>query len=1118
MLKKNIEDYKRKYYLNLIIKGSISAISIFLAIFYFVNILEYLGNFSTVPRAIFFYTLILALGASFYYWIFKPLYKLLNKQQQISDQDAAFQIGSYFPQIKDKLLNALQLESMEKNTDLIDASLQQRETGITGINFSDAIDLRTNKKYLKYLTIPIVFIIVTLLVKPDFFIVSTPRIINYTEKYELKAPFNFIIQNEDLKTFKNDDFELKVKMEGSALPQSVQIITSDGRKLNMNSDDASTYTFNFRKIQRPISFHFEASGFESDSYDLEVLTRPSLRNFSVYLEYPAYVNKQSERVENTGNLIVPEGTKVNWQFKTLEAKELAVNFNDDEEIKAEKNEENIFSFNKTADKAGIYQILLKNDYSQNKDVIEYYMNVIPDEFPSISIKQFEDTVMYDYLVLGGNIGDDYGITSLQLRYKISDPNVNSDEQKFESISLNFNPEVINQSFFYKLDINKLEIKQGEKLEYFVQVWDNDGVNGRKSSKSSVFQFKLPSKEEFKAELAKNSQETQDQLEESLNKTEDLNKDIEDLQDKLKGKKKLDWQDKKNIEKLLEKNEDVKKEIEKLKNLNKQFNQQSQKFNQENEKLAQKAEQLQKLMDELLDEETKKLYEELNELLEQNYINQELQEKLDNIQLKEETLEKELERALELFKKLKFDTKAEEIAKELEEIAENQEELAEETKDAKNKDLEEIKEKQDELNEDFEDIKKEMDELNEINESLENKKDLEQFDKQEQQIEQEQQNLQENLEQQKQKKASESQQKMSEQMEQMAQKMQQMQQSMEMQQMNENYDDLRKILENLITLSFDQEDVMLEFQKVKRIDPKFIKLSQDQLKLKDDAKIIEDSLVALSKRVFQIESFVTREVTQMNKYMDESMDAIKKRTPEIAASKQQFAMTSINNLALLLNDILKQMQQQMSQSMSGQQMSEKQGGSPKLSDLQKQLNKKIENLKKSGKSGRQLSEELAKLAAEQEMIRNSMKKGMGEGKMGENGEPKNGSNENGKEEGGSQEGENGEDGNGGYKELLDNMEKTEEDLVNKRVTEELLERQAQILTRLLESEKAEKERELDNKREAKTAEQDLQKNAPEDFSEYLKLKEMQIELLKTIPTSLNQYYKKQVNEYFKKIKN
>jgi hypothetical protein len=997
--------------------------------------------------------------------------------------------------------------------------LQQRESTITNINFSEAIDLRTNRKYLKYLTIPILFIIVTVLIKPDFFLISTPRIINYTEKYELKAPFNFVLENTELKAFRNDDFKLSLRMEGTALPQNVQLLTSDGRKLKMSTEEAGLFSFTFKKIQRPFDFHFEASGFASDDHQIEVLSRPSLRNFNVYLNYPDYIKKQGERIENTGNLIVPEGTEIEWQFKTLEANDLLVNFDDNTSINAKKTDEDVFTFNKKAKKSGTYQVLLKNEYSNNKDIIEYFLNVTPDEFPSISVRQFEDTVMYDYLVVGGNIGDDYGITSLQLKYRISDGNFNENNEKYETLRLNFNPQVINQSFFYKLNINDLAIDKGQKLEYFVQVWDNDGVNGRKSSKTSVFAFKFPSKKEVKAELAKNSQEAQDKLEESLNKTQEMNEDIKDLQDKLKGKKKLDWQDKKNIEKLLEKNEEVKKEIEKLQNINKQFNQKNQKFNTENEKLAQKAEQLQKLMDELLDEETKKLYDELNELLEQNYINQELQEKLDNIELKEETLEKELERALELFKKLKFDTKAEEIAKDLEELAEKQDELADETEESKNKELEDIKEKQEELNEDFDEIKKDLEELDEINESLENQKDLEKFDKQEENIEQEQENLQENLEQQKQKKASESQQKMSQEMQKMAQQMQQMQQSMEMQQMSENYDDLRKILENLITLSFDQEDVMLEFQKVKRIDPKFIKLSQDQLKLKDDAKIIEDSLVALSKRVFQIESFVTREVTQMNKYMDESMDAIKKRTPEIAASKQQFSMTSINNLALLLNDILKQMQQQMSQSMSGKQMSEKQGGSPKLSDLQKQLNKKIENLKKSGKSGRQLSEELAKLAAEQEMIRNSMKKGMGQSGMGEGGKPENGDGgkqgEEGKE---GEEGKDGEGGNSGYKELLDKMEETEEDLVNKRVTEELLERQASILTRLLESEKAEKERELDNKREAKTAEQGLQNNAPEDFSEYLKLKEMQIELLKTIPTSLNQYYKKQVNEYFKKIKN
>ena len=293
--------------------------------------------------------------------------------------------------------------------------------------------------------------------------------------------------------------------------------------------------------------------------------------------------------------------------------------------------------------------------------------------------------------------------------------------------------------------------------------------------------------------------------------------------------------------------------------------------------------------------------------------------------------------------------------------------------------------------------------------------------------------------------------------------------------------------------------MLEFRNIRRIDPKFVKLSQDQLKIKDDAQLIQDSLLALSKRVFQIESFVTREVNQMNKYMKESLSAIKKRTPEIASSKQQFTMTSVNNLALLLDDILQQMQQQMSQSMSGQQNNEKKSSSPSLSELQKQLNQRLQNLKKSGKSGRQLSEEFAKLAAQQEMIRNAMQ------------QKQQGAKQQGKE------GKNGEGGENGYKEMLREMEKTEEDLVNKRLTQETIQRQQEILTRLLESEKAEKERELDNKREAEKAQQNINNKLPQDFLEYIKIKETQVELLKTIPTSLNKYYKKQVNEYFKKLK-
>ena len=62
----------------------------------------------------------------------------------------------------------------------------------------------------------------------------------------------------------------------------------------------------------------------------------------------------------------------------------------------------------------------------------------------------------------------------------------------------------------------------------------------------------------------------------------------------------------------------------------------------------------------------------------------------------------------------------------------------------------------------------------------------------------------------------------------------------------------------------------------------------------------------------------------------------------------------------------------------------------------------------------------------------------------------------------------------------------------------------------------KERELDNKREAKTA-QDIARKLPPSFEKYLKAKEKQTELLKTIPPALSPYYKQKVNEYFQNSK-
>jgi hypothetical protein len=326
------------------------------------------------------------------------------------------------------------------------------------------------------------------------------------------------------------------------------------------------------------------------------------------------------------------------------------------------------------------------------------------------------------------------------------------------------------------------------------------------------------------------------------------------------------------------------------------------------------------------------------------------------------------------------------------------------------------------------------------------------------------------------------------MKKLSKKLQSMQSMMMQSSMNMNLNQLRDILDNLIKLSFEQENIMIDFRNIHQSDPRFLELSQNQLKIKDDAKVIQDSLISLSKEDFRIQSIVTRKVDEMNQYLDESVVAIKERKKAEAIGKQQYTMTTMNDLALLLDDVMSQMMDAMGKG-GGQPQNTR---VPSLSELQQQLGEKINDLKKSGKSGRQLSEELAKMAAEQERIREMLREM--ENKMND--------------------GMNGS-GEKTLKDIQDKMEQSELDLVNKQLTNQLIQRQKEIVTRLLEAETAQKERELDDEREAQHS-KNIERKIPAAFEEYIKAKEKEIELLKTVPPKLNPYYKKEVNEYFKRL--
>jgi hypothetical protein len=335
--------------------------------------------------------------------------------------------------------------------------------------------------------------------------------------------------------------------------------------------------------------------------------------------------------------------------------------------------------------------------------------------------------------------------------------------------------------------------------------------------------------------------------------------------------------------------------------------------------------------------------------------------------------------------------------------------------------------------------------------------------------------------------------------------------METMQNEEDLAMLRQILENLVRISFDQEDLMSRTKVINKSDPKYLTLIQDQNNLKEDLGSVEDSLYQLAKREMMIKPFILREISSINKNISDAVKNLNDRNISTAAVKQQFVMTSVNNLALMLSDVMKQMESNMNMesSKSGSGSCNKPGGKGKkmsmksMRGMQEQLNKQMQGLKKemeSMKNGQQkpgssgqkgMSEKLAKLAAQQEAIRNEMNKYADQ------------LNEEGVKDGGS------------MNDMMKKMEETQKDLVNKKIVQETLNRQQEILTRMLESEKAEMKRGEEEKRQSTEAKNPQISNPFSNFK-YNSIKNAATDLLKTVQPSYNYYYKNKINSYFLKF--
>lgn len=1114
-----LDHFIRKFYLNKIVRGVLYSTGLILGLFLLFNFLEYQFYFSTSVRKFFFYSFLLVSAGGTGIWVLDPLTRYFRLGHTISHEQAAGIIGSHFADVRDRLLNILQLKQLESQSDnaaLISASIEQKTQAIRLVPFQSAIDLSTNKKYLRYALPPLLLLLIVLYASPGIITDATTRIIQNDRQFEKTAPFTYLVENEELSVIQFEDYQLDVAVEGAVRPDEV-FVNIDNFQYKMSKNQDGSFSYVFKNVQKDVTFYLSSGTVLSRDYDLNVLKKPNLSFFELELNYPSYIRRTNEKISNSGDLIVPEGTQIVWNIEADDTDQVSLLFGSDSEAdKTDQRDKNQFRYAAKFKDDVTYKMLLSNKNIPYPDSLTYNISVIKDQYPSIAVEKMQDSLDKTLVYFIGTASDDYGLGHLSFNYTVT--NAKGQTKTTQKIKIE-KEEGRDIQYTYVFDIREVNPDPGDRLEFFFEVFDNDGVNGRKSSRTQVMTYEKPTLDEVRMLEQANDQAIKDELDKALKNMEKIRENMEKMREKLLQTKQLDWKDKKEMEKLLKEQKELLEQIEKAKEKLRENKENQEEFETLPEELMEKQDKLEELMEKAADPEMQELMEKIQELMQELDKDDAIQ-MLEQFQMNNETKQNEMKRMLELFKQLEMEKNIMDQIERLEQLAEEQQKLAEDTEKGQ-KSEEELKKEQEELNKQMEELQKKMEEMEKDNKELSPPKNMGE-DNQEKMDDarKDMEKAKEQIDQGDNKKASQSQKNAAKKMKKQAGEMKSSMESGAAAQASEDIKTIRQLLENLVTISMDQEILFRDLKPGIVNSPLYTESMKEQFKLQSDFKVVEDTLIALSMRNPDIESFVMDKVAEIKYNFKEGIGHLEERQVPQAQVAQRRAMKNLNDLSLMMNESLDQAQQASGAPGSGScnkpggtGQSGKSGAVPmdKITEGQQGLSDQLQKMKdkmgkegdsgegkegkdgKSGKNGKNglSAKEFAQAAAQQAALRKALQ------------ELNNAKKEQGK-------------GSKLLEEIMNNMDKIETDLVNKRLNNETLNRMKDIETRLLEAEKAEKQRELDEKRQSETA-MERRKSIPPSLEEYLKKRQQETDMYKTVSPALKPYYKSLVDEYYRSLK-
>ncbi|HEX5130864.1 MAG TPA: DUF4175 family protein [Candidatus Krumholzibacteria bacterium] len=815
------------------------------------------------------------------------------------------------------------------------------------------------------------------------------------------------------------------------------------------------YDYTFKDIRNTTQYFFQAGNYKSETYTITVVHEPILTDVRVTLTPPAYTNEPATTLtDNAGNVQALEGTRVKVEARSNNPLRTAwVQFDAKDREPVEHTGRDL-SFEFTALTDGQYRVLLEDSLGfSTRDPLAYTVEVFQDHPPTVDvIEPGDDTAMprTQQVDIGFVSADDYGVARAALYHR------KTGDSDFQRVAVPLGEQRNRKEIAvaYRWDLTGMTLFPGNSIEYYVEVADNNVVTGPGIARSKVFHITMPTIGELYDTAREDEGKRAEDLQTAIEDSKQLSEQLEKISREYLKTEKMEWSQKKELDRAIEQQKSVQDKLSSVKESLDKTLQDLSDNEMTSQEIGKKMEEIRDLMNEINSSELQKYMEELRKAMEK--MNPEdIRQALENMEINTEEMLQRLERTASLLKQLQKEQKMEEMVRKAQDLMEKQADLNQETDSASAED----KQKMDELAERQEELAKQASEMQKSAEDLAKEMEDQKVSDQLSQMSQEMQSKDgpqkdmqkaaQSLQQQQQQQASQQQQDALKKMVSLFKRAQQAQQSMQSNQNMQMAANLQKFAKQTLDLSFRQETLAGSLKNgstgAEEEPASMENVAEQQLSYLQATQKVADEIMKIGMLTMSVPPDLIQALGDAINRMQSSMLFLEQDKPFMSTAHASNAVESLNKATI---EMLRSAQSCSSgQSGQGKPSAQQmlQSMIPRQQDVMQQTQQMMQMQMAEEALRQQRQAQLDRLAGEQRSLQEIAKQIQETMK-------------------------NDRQGLGKLDRAIDEMEAVAKSLERGNLSDDLVNQQQRILSRMLDAERSVHTRDYEKERQSVTADE------------------------------------------------